>query len=317
MLPAGRSSKNWRAMPFQGRLDPAHSGFARTGAGQHRSLQTVLKMRKAMRGERALEELTMENLATDNIPYEYIDNGALILHLLREHKTWEALCSRFAYADPAQLKANTTTMTLLQKLHSLHELGLIAFKEEETEEGRKPVGIIEETDRSSRIRMAFGGMSLSDMAFISRHSTGMAVAPVFGRPSRPKASIDVFVLMPFKAKLEKVYTQHIRKLGDELGISIQRADDNYAPGPFMEKVWSGIFHAQLVLADCTEKNPNVFYEIGMAHTVGKQVALITRSEKDIPSDIKNHDFISYIYDPEGVDTLVDKLRAFFTSHLAL
>lgn len=33
------------------------------------------------------------------------------------------------------------------------------------------------------------------------------------------------------------------------------------------------------MADCTEKNPNVFYEIGIAHTVGKKVMFITRSEE--------------------------------------
>jgi len=46
----------------------------------------------------------------------------------------------------------------------------------------------------------------------------------------------------------------------------------------MEKVWDGICAAELIIADCTQKNPNVFYEIGMAHTVGKKVVLITRSE---------------------------------------
>jgi hypothetical protein len=85
----------------------------------------------------------------------------------------------------------------------------------------------------------------------------------------------------------------------------------------MEKVWDGMCAARLVLADCTEKNPNVFYEIGMAHAIGKKVVLITRSDKDIPSDIKHFDYIPYIYDPEGVETLIDKLRVFVKSHFKL
>jgi hypothetical protein len=140
---------------------------------------------------------------------------------------------------------------------------------------------------------------------------------VFGRPRRPEEKIDVFVLMPFKAELEKVYTKHIKKMGKELGVTIKRADEIFSPGPFMEKVWDGICAAQLILADCTERNPNVFYEIGMAHTVGKKVVLITRSDDDIPSDIKHFDYIPYIYDPEGVGTLVKKLKTFLKSHLAL
>jgi hypothetical protein len=123
--------------------------------------------------------------------------------------------------------------------------------------------------------------------------------------------------MPFKAKLEKVYTEHIKKLADELGIVIQRADEQFSPRPFMEKVWDGICAARLVIADCTERNTNVFYEIGMAHTVGKKVILLTRSEKDIPSDIRHFDYIEYVYDPEGVQKLVDKLRAFIKQSLGI
>ena len=123
--------------------------------------------------------------------------------------------------------------------------------------------------------------------------------------------------MPFNGKMEKIYTNHIRKMGDELKLTIRRADDIFTPGPFMEKVWDGICAAELILADCTQKNPNVFYEIGMAHTVGKKIVLITRSEKDIPSDIKHYDYIPYVYDPEGAEELIEKLKAFVKTHFAL
>jgi hypothetical protein len=259
----------------------------------------------------------MEYPIKNNISYEEIENGALILLLLRESKTWEELCARFAYADPAQLQTNTATMTLLNKLFNMRELGLLTFQDEQTGKGRKPVGDIQETDLWSKIRVAFGGMSLREAAMISRYSKGMAVAPVFGRPRAQEEKIDVFVLMPFKAKLEKVYTSHIKKMGEELGLAIRRADEIFSPRPFMEKVWDGICSAELVLADCTEKNANVFYEIGMAHTVGKKVVLITRSDKDIPSDIKHFDYIPYIYDPEGVDVLIQILRTFVKSHFRL
>ena len=58
----------------------------------------------------------------DKIPYEEIDNGALILLLLRESKTWEELCGRYACADPAKLQ-DTTTMTLRDQLFEMRELG--------------------------------------------------------------------------------------------------------------------------------------------------------------------------------------------------
>ena len=257
----------------------------------------------------------MEYAVKNNIPYEEIENGALILLLLRESKTWEELCARYAYADPAQLKINTNTFALLKKLFEMRDLGLISFEDKETGDGKKPVGVIKETGLSATIRDAFGGMNLDEAAMISRHSKGMAVAPIFGRPQPLPADqqIDIFVLMPFKAKLEKIYVNHIKKLAEELGVRMLRADEIFSPKPFMEKVWDGICAAQLILADCTEKNPNVFYEIGMAHTVGKKVVLITRSDKDIPADIKHFDYIPYIYDPEGVETLMEKLRTFLNA----
>lgn len=252
----------------------------------------------------------------NKIPYEEIENGAQILLLLRESNTWEKLCNQYAYVNPDDLN-NTTTLTLRNKLLSMRELGLINFKDEETPLGKKPVGEIDETGLWSKIRVVFGGMSLSDAVKISRHSGGMAIVPSFGRPNKPDEKVDVFVLMPFKTELEKVYTNHIKKLGGELNLNIRRGDEIFVARPFMEKVWNGICAAELILADCTEQNPNVFYEIGMAHTVGKKVVLITRSEKDIPSDIRHFDYILYRYDPEGVELLIKKLKEFLTSHFSL
>ena len=44
---------------------------------------------------------------------------------------------------------------------------------------------------------------------------------------------------------------------------------------------------------------------------------MTRSEHDIPSDIRHFDYINYVYDPEGVRTLVGKLRVFIQQSLRL
>jgi hypothetical protein len=255
-----------------------------------------------------------EYVATHDIPYEQIENGALVLRLLKKCGTWQALCGRYRDADPMQLH-NTTTLTLRNKLIELRDLGLITFADEDTPQGKKPIGEIQETGLWSKIRVAFGGLSLSDVSVLSRHAKGMAVVPVFGRPEQPQGvEIDVFVLMPFKAKLSAIYTNHIRKLGDDLGLTIRRADDMFSTKPFMDKVWAGICNARLILADCTERNPNVFYEIGIAHAIGKQVVLITRSARDIPSDITQFEYIQYDQDPVAVDALIDKLRTFLTSH---
>src|ERR1043166_5802393 len=227
------------------------------------------------------EGLGMALLAKHEIPHEQINNGALILLLLRECKNWEELCRRFAYADPEQIVLNTTTMELLRKLRAMREAGLVQFEEKDTPKGKKPVGAIIETERAAGFRVALGGLSLSEVALISRPAKGMAVAPIFGRPTEPDEKTDVFVLMPFKKEKNILPPTHITKMVQKLGLTIRRADAYMdADRPFIQKIWSEICNARLIVADCTDRNPNVFYEIGMAHTVGKTVVLITRSRSE-------------------------------------
>jgi hypothetical protein len=166
--------------------------------------------------------------------------------------------------------------------------------------------------------VALGGLSLSEVALISRPAKGMAVAPIFGRPTEPDEKTDVFVLMPFKKEHKNLYANHITKMVQKLGLTIRRADAYMdADRPFIQKIWSEICNARLIVADCTDRNPNVFYEIGMAHTVGKTVVLITRSQEDIPSDIKQIDYLLYDYDPEGVESLLKKLREYIVTKLGV
>lgn len=252
-----------------------------------------------------------------NLPYEYIENGALILLLLKECKTWEELCERYEYADPND-PFNTNVMVLSDKLFKMRDQGLVHFEDEGTEDNNRPKGEIKDTGLWPKIRVAFGGMSLSEVALLSRHSNGMAVIPVFGRPNQPEIKTDVFVLMPFNEEMNNIYNNHIKELGKKLSLNIQRADDYYTSKPFMKKVWDGICASELVIADCTQKNPNVFYEIGIAHTLGKKVILIARSEDDIPSDIKQFDIILYDENtPDGTKKLIEKLTIFIKNHFKI
>jgi hypothetical protein len=256
----------------------------------------------------------MDYLQTAKFPHAQSNNGALILWLLRDCKTFEALCKRFENTKPL-IPGNTTAKNLYERLCKMRDLGLVTLKDEKVDETTIEVHDVRPTALWQDIRVAFGGMSLSQVALLSSQAPGMAVEPVFGRPNKPEHKIDIFVLMPFTSKLKKVYTEHIKKLGAELGITIERADDHFEPDVFMRKVWEGICAARLIIADCTRRNPNVFYEIGMAHTVGKKVVLLTSPKADIPSDIRHFEYIEY--DPKRMPLLVKKLRVFIKRSLGL
>ena len=76
----------------------------------------------------------------------------------------------------------------------------------------------------------------------------------------------------------------------------------------MADVWTAVYRCRAVIADCTTRDPNVFYEIGMAHKVGKPVILITQDESDVPFDLRHLRYIKYAYTPPGMDAFEANLR---------
>jgi hypothetical protein len=139
------------------------------------------------------------------------------------------------------------------------------------------------------------------------------VTPYFGKPERAAEPPDLFVLMPFDPQLRPVYEDHIAQCARELHLSIARGDDFFTAHSVMNDIWSAISDARAVIADCTGRNPNVFYEIGLAHAVGKPVVLITQNIDDVPFDIRHLRYIQYDYTPRGMrifeKRLADTLRA--------
>ena len=129
---------------------------------------------------------------------------------------------------------------------------------------------------------------------------GMVVAPFFGNPKTPPVNAEIFVLMPFRDELKPVYEDHMCTVAKHLNLSIARADDFFTVHIVMHDVWNGICAARVVIADCTDRNPNVFYEIGLAHVVGKQVILLAQQEEDIPFDIRHIRCVKYQMTPRGM-----------------
>ncbi len=94
-----------------------------------------------------------------------------------------------------------------------------------------------------------------------------------------------FVMMPFAEDLDWVYRDFIKPVAEKFGLTVVRADDIYAPGAITEQIRVAIQQSRLCIADMTQKNPNVLYEVGMAHTLGKPTLLLTRDVGDVPFDL--------------------------------
>jgi len=118
-----------------------------------------------------------------------------------------------------------------------------------------------------------------------------------------------FVLMPFEEKMRPIYDDNIRVIVASEGLSSLRADEIASTNRITWDIWEKINRARFLIADLTAKNANVFYEVGVAHALGKEIILITQTMKDVPFDLKALRCIVYSFTPRGMKEMETKLRA--------
>jgi hypothetical protein len=148
------------------------------------------------------------------------------------------------------------------------------------------------------------GISLTELIESKR---GLNLLPFFGMPRDFAEIPDIFVLMSFALNLQPVYQEHILNVANRLKLIAKRADDFFTAHSVVDDIWAGIYHSRVIIADCTGRNANVFYEIGMSHTIGKRVILITQNEDDVPFDLRPIRYIRYSYTPPGMRIFEEQL----------
>lgn len=87
-----------------------------------------------------------------------------------------------------------------------------------------------------------------------------------------------------------------------------RADDIWENEAIIQDIVTLINRSRIIVCDCSGRNANVFYEIGIAHTLGRNVILIAQSETAIPFDLRHIRYITYLNNGEGRGQLADRLR---------
>ncbi|MGC4036284.1 MAG: hypothetical protein QM764_09995 [Chitinophagaceae bacterium] len=113
-----------------------------------------------------------------------------------------------------------------------------------------------------------------------------------------------FVAMPFNILFRIEYEKIIQPALMELNIKCIRGDEVYAKQRIVDDIWHSIKSCRFVLAELTDKNPNVLYEVGLAHAIGKPVIIITRNSDDVPFDLKALRYLFYdVNDPFWGDNL--------------
>jgi hypothetical protein len=117
---------------------------------------------------------------------------------------------------------------------------------------------------------------------------------------KPKKSLGIcFTIMPFSGWFQEYYKNIYKPAIEAVGLTPHRADDLYRPSSIVNDIWDYTRQAKLVLADLTGKNPNVFYELGLAHALAKPAILVAESIDDVPFDLRPLRVIEYDKNDSG------------------
>jgi hypothetical protein len=120
-----------------------------------------------------------------------------------------------------------------------------------------------------------------------------------------------FVMMPFGPWMDAYYREVYVPAIREAGLEPVRADELFSTGSVIEQIWEQISRAKVLLADLTDKNANVFYELGLAHAANKPVVFTTGSLDDVPFDLRHLRIAVYdIRDPSWGEKLKISLAAY-------
>lgn len=95
-----------------------------------------------------------------------------------------------------------------------------------------------------------------------------------------------FVMMPFKTPFDIYYTTIFKPAIAGADLEPIRADDLFRAGVIVADLWEMIQDCNVLLAEVTTKNANVFYELGLAHAIGKPVVLVSETMDDVPFDLQ-------------------------------
>ena len=121
---------------------------------------------------------------------------------------------------------------------------------------------------------------------------------------------SVFVLMPFDEDFDSVYEHLLKPVLEDAGLDVLRADDIQSQQSILKDIIKNINESDLILADLTDANPNVFYELGIAHAFGKPVVLVTQSIEDVPFDLKPYRLVEYSTHFVKIKTAEEKLSSY-------
>lgn len=160
--------------------------------------------------------------------------------------------------------------------------------------------------KTYRLRVTFNGGQIvlyeNDVQQLLLRDDSFALGQVGLRTFRTRARFDnvvirrdvptCFLIMPFATELDFVH-RVIADVVSSFGIHCIRADEVYLSRPVMEDVKQMIAGADLVICDFTGRNPNVYYEAGLADAWRKDWIVLSQTSEDMTFDVRHIRSIRY------------------------
>jgi hypothetical protein len=173
------------------------------------------------------------------------------------------------------------------------------------------------TERGKKL-ISEGRWPTDDPQPTPKPSGSISITPkVFRIPTAPVDPKLVSIMMPFSDDLIPVFNA-THAAATKCQLICHRADTIAWENPeIIQNIFSLIYRSAIVVVDVTERNANVMYEMGIAHTLGREVIPISQSVEDLPFDFSHHVVVKYQKDADGSHyTLQEKLAKIFNQVMA-
>lgn len=158
---------------------------------------------------------------------------------------------------------------------------------------------------------------VDEVATESSASDSSPTTRVVSKEPRVREYLDTcFMMMPFGGWFDKYYQEIYVPAIKDAGFEPVRADELFNTGSVVEQIWEQIEKAKVLLADLTDKNANVFYELGLAHAARKPVVFTAGKVEDVPFDLRHLRVIIYeTREPDWAITLKRSVTDFLKNAL--
>jgi hypothetical protein len=123
-----------------------------------------------------------------------------------------------------------------------------------------------------------------------------------------------FVLIPFHEDFADVWENMLKPDLEAAGFIAERADSRLDQQNILRDIVRGIAEADLIVADLTSLNPNVFYELGIAHGLQIPTILITQVADEVPFDLRSYRVNEYSTHFAKVEKFRQKLHEIASKH---